>query len=190
MRLFTLLAGYAAGIAVAMKYRKDKGTSKLDIEGFKSSKLNSFIDEVVDIHKTAFAEVKGFMAENFDGVENFDDLKSKVTGIVSDFTKNLDTHIETAKKAGTTKKYELLKIAEEFYVTHEAALDRAKFKAATFTGLSEDKIDSWITSAKNELTSAYTLIQSKFTEMADTETPKSTPVRKSVVKKTQAKKDE
>jgi hypothetical protein len=28
-KLITLLAGYAAGIAVAMKYRKDHGTSKL-----------------------------------------------------------------------------------------------------------------------------------------------------------------
>ena len=79
MRLFTLLAGYAAGLAVAMKYRKDNGTSKLDTESPNTSKLNSFIDEVVDIHKTAFADVKSFVNENFDDVDNFDDLKSKVT---------------------------------------------------------------------------------------------------------------
>jgi cobalamin biosynthesis protein CbiD len=79
MRLFTLLAGYAAGLAVAMKYRKDNGTSKLDTETPNTSKLNSFIDEVVDIHKTAFADVKSFVNENFDDVDNFDDLKSKVT---------------------------------------------------------------------------------------------------------------
>lgn len=190
MRLFTLLAGYAAGLAVAMKYRKDNGTSKLDTEAPNTSKLNSFIDEVVDIHKTAFADVKGFMAENFDDVENFDDLKSKVTGIVSDFTKNLDSHIETAKKAGTTKKDELLKIAEEFYVTHEATLERAKTKAASFTGIPEDKIDSWIETAKNELTSAYATIQSKFTETATGETIKKTPTRKPAVKKAPAKKAE
>lgn len=29
MRLITLLAGYAAGLAVAMKYRKDNGISKI-----------------------------------------------------------------------------------------------------------------------------------------------------------------
>ena len=58
MRLFTLLAGYAAGLAVAMKYRKDKGISKLENTENKKSKLDSFIDEVVDIHKTAFADVK------------------------------------------------------------------------------------------------------------------------------------
>jgi hypothetical protein len=58
MRLFTLLAGYAAGLAVAMKYRKDHGISKLDTENKNTSKLNAFIDEVVDIHKTAFSDVK------------------------------------------------------------------------------------------------------------------------------------
>ena len=58
MRLFTLLAGYAAGLAVAMKYRKDNGTSKLENTVNNKSKLDSFIDEVVDIHKTAFADVK------------------------------------------------------------------------------------------------------------------------------------
>ena len=58
MRLFTLLAGYAAGLAVAMKYRKDNGSSKLNTENQNPSKLNAFIDEVVDIHKTAFADVK------------------------------------------------------------------------------------------------------------------------------------
>ena len=58
MRLFTLLAGYAAGLAVAMKYRKDAGTSKLENTSNKKSKLDSFIEEVVDIHKTAFADVK------------------------------------------------------------------------------------------------------------------------------------
>ena len=190
MRLFTLLAGYAAGLAVAMKYRKDNGTSKLDTDASSTSKLNSFIDEVVDIHKTAFADVKWFMAENFDDVESFDDLKSKVTGIISDFTENLDSHIETAKKAGTTKKDELLKIAEEFYNTHEATLDRAKTRAASFTGIPEDKIDAWIETAKNELTTAYATIQSKFSDITTGEAPKKTSTRKPAVKKTPTKKAE
>lgn len=77
MRLLTLLAGYAAGLAVAMKYRKDNGTSKLNDVDATKTKLNSFIDEVVDIHKTAYADVKGFISENFDDIENFDDLQKK-----------------------------------------------------------------------------------------------------------------
>ena len=128
------------------------------------------------------------MAENFDDVENFDDLKSKVTGIVSDFTDNFDAYIETAKKAGTTKKDELLKMAEEFYMSHETTLERAKAKAATFTGIPEDKIDAWIATAKKELTGAYATLQSKFTDTITEETPKKAPARKPSVKKTPVKK--
>jgi hypothetical protein len=136
------------------------------------------------------------VTENFDDVENFDDLKSKVTGIVSDFTQNFETHIETAKKAGVTKKDELLKVAEEFFATHESTLEQAKTKAASFTGVPEEKIESWITSTKTELTAAYAKIQSKFSDVessVESEVSKITkkaPARKTVAKKAPVKKAE
>lgn len=196
MRLFTLLAGYAAGLAVAMKYRKDNGTSKLTSEDQNSSKINAFIDEVVDIHKTAFNDVRWFVNENFDEVENFDDLKLKVTGIISAFTENFETHIESAKKAWITKKDELLKVAEEFYTNHESTLEQAKARAASFSWIPEEKIESWIASTKTELTAAYAKIQSKFSDVeasVESEVSKITkkaPVRKTVAKKAPVKKAE
>ncbi len=130
------------------------------------------------------------MSENFDDVENFDDLQKKVSTLVSHFTANLDSHIEIAKQTGITKKDELMKIATEFYESHEKTLETAKTKAATFTGIPEEKIDAWIATAKNELTGAYATIQSKFTETMTEESPKKTPPRKSPVKKTPANKAE
>jgi hypothetical protein len=79
MKLFTLLAGYAAGLAVAMKYRKDNGMSKITDAVTGKSKLDIFIDEVVDIHKSVFADVRGLVGDTFDDVENFDDLQSRVS---------------------------------------------------------------------------------------------------------------
>jgi hypothetical protein len=79
MRLITLLAGYAAGLAVAMKYRKDNGISKMTDAVTGKSKLDTFIDEVVDIHKSAFADVRGLVGETFADVDNFDDLQSRVS---------------------------------------------------------------------------------------------------------------
>jgi hypothetical protein len=160
MRLFTLIAGYAAGLAVAMKYRKDAGTSKLSTPT--KSSIDSFFDEIVDIHKSVFADVREFARDNFDDVENFDDLQSKVSGVITGFTDNLDTHIATAKETGTTKKAELLKIAQEYYSSHEATLENAKAKAASFSGIPESTIDSWIATAREELTITYTAIQKKF----------------------------
>ena len=126
------------------------------------------------------------MAENFDDVENFDDLQKKVSTLVNDFTANLDSHIETAKQTGITKKDELMKIATEFYESHEKTLETAKTKAATFTGIPEAKIDAWIATAKKELTGAYTTLQSKFTDTISEETPKKAPTRKPPVKKSSA----
>lgn len=188
MKLFTLLAGYAAGLAVAMKYRKDNGTSKLDTTAPAKEKFNSFLEEVVDIHKTAFADVKGFMKENFDDVQNFDDLQKKVSGIVSGFASQLESHLENAKNTGITKKDELLKIASDFYASHEATLETAKSKAASFTNIPEETIDSWLNTAREEITSAYHAIQSKFAN--PTETDEVAPVKKRAPRKPPVKKAE
>ena len=123
------------------------------------------------------------MKDNFDDVDNFDDLQSKVSGIISEFSTNLESHIDDAKKAGTTKKDELLKIAQEFYANHEATLDAAKSKAASFTGIPEATIDSWLTSAHTELNAVYAKIQSKFADAVTPDVPKKAPTRKPAAKK-------
>ncbi|MDQ5968519.1 MAG: hypothetical protein QG561_34 [Patescibacteria group bacterium] len=187
MRLLTLLAGYAAGLAVAMKYRKDNGTSKLNDVDATKTKLNSFIDEVVDIHKTAYADVKGFISENFDDIENFDDLQKKVSGMISEFSGNLESHITQLKNTGTIKKDEILKAAEEFYISHKANLETAKSKAASFTGVSEETINSWFVSARDELSAAYNKIQSKFSENTESKTSEEVPDVKPVRKKAPVK---
>ena len=46
------------------------------------SNLDKFIDEVVDIHRTAFSDVKEFAKDNFDDVDNFDDLQKKISAMV------------------------------------------------------------------------------------------------------------
>ena len=90
MKLFTLVAGYIAGLAIAMKYRKDNGASKLDSLNPMKSKLDTFIDEVVDIHRTAFSDIKEFAKDNFDDVDNFDDLQKKVSSMVGEFSGTLE----------------------------------------------------------------------------------------------------
>lgn len=193
MKLFTLLAGYAAWLAVAMKYRKDKGISKLTDIATGKSKVDSFIDEIVDIHKSAFSDVKSFARENFDDVENFDDLQKKVSTFVWEFSSGLDSQIETAKKTGIVKKDELMNMAKEFYSSHEKTLISAKKKAASFAGISEDTIDTWLDGAHREITKAYKKIESQFAEMKDVEvdikktTPKKTTPKKSSTPKTPAK---
>lgn len=96
MRLITLLAGYAAGLAVAMKYRKDAGVSKIETDS-KKSKVDGFIDEIVDIHKTAYGEVKGFVSTHFDDVNDFDALKTKASSLIDSFTTEAENLITSLK---------------------------------------------------------------------------------------------
>jgi hypothetical protein len=107
--------------------------------------------------------------------------------VVSGFTGNLDSHIETAKQAGIVKKDELMKIAGEFYASHEATLVAAKARAASFSGIPEATIDSWLTTARQELQEAYSTIESRFATAPVTPVKK-TPAKKPVAKKAPAPK--
>lgn len=90
MKFFTLVAAYLAGLTIAMKYRQNKGTSKLDSINPTKSKLDTFIEEVIDIHRTAYSDVKEFTKDNFDDIDNFADLQRKISGMVSDFSGTLE----------------------------------------------------------------------------------------------------
>jgi glycerate-2-kinase len=108
--------------------------------------------------------------------------------MVTGFTDNLDTHIANAKKAGTTKKTELMKIAQEYYASHEATLESAKAKAASFSGIPESTINSWIETARRELSSVYSTIEKQFQAPAIKKVPAKKPVAKTTTKKPVAKK--
>ncbi len=184
MRLFTLVAGYFAGLAIAMKYRNNTGISKLKSIDPTKSKLDTFIEEIIDIHRTAYSDVKEFAKDNFDDIDNFEDLQKKISGMVSDFSGTLEGHMEDAKEIGITKKDELLKIAQAFYARNESKLLSAKHKAASFSGIPESTIDGWLLEAQKQLKIAYSNIQSTFADKTPTE---DIPVRKSTPKTTPTK---
>lgn len=88
-KILALLGTYATGMAVAMKLRKDKGTSKL-AKDTKNSTLENVIDEIVDIHKMAYNDVKNFVTPLFDDVKDFEGLKTRVSGMIDEFGAKLE----------------------------------------------------------------------------------------------------
>jgi hypothetical protein len=95
MRLFTLLAGYAAGLAVAMKVRRDAGRSKLDSTDPSKTTLDKLVDEVRDIHTSTYADVKKYVTTHFDDVHDIDSLKTKVTTIIDNAASEAETFISS-----------------------------------------------------------------------------------------------
>lgn len=179
MRLITLLAGYAAGLAVAMKYRKDSGASKIEVDDKSNkTKVDSFIDEIVDIHKTAFDDVKGFVSTHFDDVNDFESLKSKAMKTIDAFSEEAEALIESLKNHGDEKKEEIESEVDALFEKKNVLLEEAKKKGSTFSDVAFDVLSSWIDEAKAKLESVHTSVKMKIDAPSDISSDVPTPKKK------------
>ena len=181
MRLLTLIAGYAAGLAVAMKYRKEAGTAKTPDP--KASKMDNIIDEIVDIHKTAYTEVKGFVSTHLDDVKDFDSLKSKVMTSIDSFATEAESLISSLRSKGVEKGEKIKTAVDALYAEKNKLIDEAKTKGSSFADVAFDTLSGWIDEAKAKLTTAHSTIKAKIdtpTPIAKQPTPKKAPAKKSV----------
>lgn len=152
--LLTLVAGYAAGLAIAMKFRKDKGTSQLPTDT-KESKVEDFITEVVDIHRSAFDEAKKFFDDHLDDVNDFEGLKLKVENVIAGFIPEIQSKINSITAQGEAKKQEVLNLIEKSYGEKQAFLQNAQAKAERFVDTGSDVLKSWTAEVTKKLDAAY-----------------------------------
>ena len=160
MRLLTLIAWYAAGLAVAMKYRKDAGTSKLP-EDVKKSSLDNIIDEVVDIHRDVYTDAKKLFETHFGEVHDFDSLKAKIESLVATFTTEVESRIESIKVEGEAKKTEVQNIIEWAYTEKVALIEEAKSRAMQMAGVALDTVEPWIADIRKKLDASYKKTKTK-----------------------------
>lgn len=192
MKLFTLIAGYAAGLAVAMKYRKNKGTA-LPADASKS-KVDRIVDEIVDIHKTAYKDARSYVEENFHDVHDFDSLKSKVSPYIDNFTHEAEALFESVSEKWTAKKAALQSRLADLVAEKKALLDAAKTRGEWFSDVAADTIAEWIESAREKLEWAHATLAAKIDTVTPAKKPatkRTTPKKTSPVsapKKTPAKK--
>lgn len=165
MRLITLLAGYAAWLAVAMKYRKDAGTSKLDTDPNKS-KMDSIIDEIVNIHKSAYADIKSTVTATWEEVEDLDGLKAKVMTVVDGFTSDVEAKITELETRGEIKAEVLEKTLDDSLAEKEAAIESARSKALTFADWAMDSVDAFLTEATKKLRASHKKLKTKLAKEA------------------------
>jgi hypothetical protein len=143
-----------------MKYRKDAGTSKVEADPTKS-KMDSIIDEIVDIHKTAFADIKSAVSVTWEEVEDFDTLKRKVQAMVDGFTTDLEAKVTELRATGTAKKDELLAHLDTALADKEVAIESARTKALAFGDVALDTLDTLLADAHKKVTSAHKKIRTK-----------------------------
>jgi hypothetical protein len=154
MRLISLIAGYAAGIAVAMKYRKNSGTSKLP-EDVKKSTFNNIVEEVVDIHRDVFDDAKKLFESQFGEVHSLEDLKAKIESVIDTFASEAQTKLDSLKSEWEAKKTEAHAVLESVYNEKVTLLEESKKKALEFAGSALDTVEPWMTQARKKLDAAY-----------------------------------
>ena len=143
-----------------MKYRKDTGKSKIKKDPTKSN-MDLIIDEIVDIHKSAYADIKSTVTTTWEEVENFDGLKAKVGTLVDNFTADVESKIESLRASGAAKKEELTTLADKALADKEASLESARDKAVALGDVALDTLDTFLTDAKSKLETAHKKIKSK-----------------------------
>lgn len=138
-----------------MKFRKDKKIPKKSAVDSTESKVEDFITEVVDIHRSAFDEAKKFFDDHFEDVNDFDSLKSKVEQVLSGFIPEIQSKIENLSAQGEAYKQEALNLIEKAYGEKQAFLQNAQARAERFVDTSSDVLKSWISEATKKLDDAY-----------------------------------
>lgn len=77
-----------------MKYRKDRKAEIAEVSTEPpKSRVDEFIDEVVDIHKTAYADIRDAVVVTFEEIKDFDELKKKVNEFVEAFHTEFDAKV-------------------------------------------------------------------------------------------------
>ncbi len=160
-KILTLLAGYAAGMAIAMKYRKNAGTSKMQNTDPNKSKFDNLIEEVVDIHKSAFDDIKGMVVGTFDDVTDFESLKTKVLSLVDSVSDELDAKIQELKATGEAKKDEILSLIDATFADKEKTLEMAREKALTLSDVAHDALSDLLTEARKKLNTTHKKLKTK-----------------------------
>jgi hypothetical protein len=152
-----------------MKYRKDAGTSKLNTDPNKS-KMDSIIDEIVDIHKSAYQDIKSVVSVTWEEVEDLDGLKAKVMTMVDDFTGEVEAKITELRTRGEIKAEVITKTLDESFAEKEAAIESARTKALTLADGAMDSVDTFLTEATKKLRATHKKLKTKLTKEA-TEKP-------------------
>ena len=147
-----------------MKIRKDKGTSKLAKDPKKST-IENVIDEIVDIHKVAYEDVKSFVTPIFDDIKDFEGLKAKIAAMADDLETKLETAFADIKEEGEAKRELALDMLEKTKQQANSTMEKAKAKAMEFGDTAEDAIDTWVADVQKKLESTYKKLKTKAEKM-------------------------
>ncbi len=153
--IITLLAGYAAGLAIALKYKKDARQTSLEQ---KEEEKTTLIDDIVDIHKQAFSEIKNKVQETLDECKDMESLKNKASFAIDNFKKEAEELIASLESKRETGKEKIEEALAYLYEKKQALLDEAKTKWTSIANEVQTvtaEVEEFILELKNQLETTY-----------------------------------
>lgn len=108
-----------------MKYRKDTLKPQAETTDLSKTKIDAFIGDVVDIHKTAYEEIKNAVTITFEEIKDFDELKQKVNEFIAAFKIEFDAKVSSISAEGSAKMEQVQKTLEELYAKKQELLKNA-----------------------------------------------------------------
>ena len=155
--LTVLAAGYAIGVGLLMKKRKDEGKSKLGDDVSKTT-LENVVDEIVDLHKSAVEDVK-----------DIDTLKDRVAQMANDFKFHAEKWMNETKNNSQDAYNSAKKFAEESYERAKISLQKAEEKAKTLGMDIKSSGEDFLDEAKAKIDAAYLKLKEKYAKAPETE---------------------
>lgn len=163
-KIFAVLGTvYAAGVAMAMKKRKDDGTSKL-AQDAKKSTLENVVDEIVEIHKNAYNDARKFVVDNFSDVKDFDGFKARVADLSKNFAEIVEQKFDDVKDSSEDKIELAKKFLEENYEKAKISLKNAEEKVKTFGEENKENAEKMIAEAKVKIEGQYNKMKEKISK--------------------------
>ena len=163
-KIFAVIGtAYAAALAIAMKKRKDEGTSKLDADTKKST-LENVVDEIAEIHKNAYKDVRAFVVDNFSDVKDFDTFKNRVTDLSKNFAKMAEEKFEDIKDSTEDNIENVKKFIEENYEKAKTSLKNAEEKVKDFADDKKQDAEKLIADAKKDIEEKYETAKKKISK--------------------------
>ncbi len=123
--------------------------------------MDEFIDEVVDIHKSAYSDIRDAVVVTFEEIKDFEELKKKVQEFVESFQSEFDAKVTGIMNDGTAKIGEIQRMLEEFYTKKQELLRNAGERARSLSNISQDSIDILLVEARKKLSESYEKVKSE-----------------------------
>jgi hypothetical protein len=161
-KLFTLLAGYAAGLAVAVAYRKSKTPDTEILKDGEWIDAPTLLNEIVDIHRDMYAGLRAVGSDIFAGVTDRTSLEARISEYTSTAADTAEMYIQKALTDNNIDIATIRNKIDTLQSTTKDALVSLKGYTQKIPDMNEQDIADIVQKAVDKIEDVYANIRNKY----------------------------